>query len=182
MRFVLTHLWYSGYSLSGLAVTGIVTATGLGGTFFHVGTVRELLDWGAWGVLFGVLCGGLVALYNARRIRRARNRAHELIGPSATDAQGAEAVCAAVCGPVPADRQIQSAAARLASDRLEYVPRKSVSDLVTGGVLLMLAVCNAARDFSNCGLVAVGWGILLHQLRSWRVHRRVGRLRASLDR
>lgn len=182
MPRLLTQLRYGGFSMIDLPLTGVVGATALGAGFFHVGTARELLVWGAWGVLIGVLIGGVMATAATRRTRRALNRTRGLV-PLATDEAYAAALRAAAGGPIPTDPTLRRAGALLAADRLERMPRKSMVVLVTGGVFVTLAAFSTiAWDMSYWAFAPVGWGMLAEQLPTWRVHRRVNRLAEKPDR
>jgi hypothetical protein len=177
MRLVLTFLRNWWISLIEFALTGTVAATALGVLLGHVRTFGTLPVWGAWGVLFGVLIGAGIALLAERPTHRACNKAREVIGLSATDADCTAALRASVRGPVPDDPKIRRAAARLAAGRLEHVPpRNGMILLITGGVLFTLAVLLTAENLSDWPFSCVGWGMLTQQVRTWRVHRRVSRL------
>ncbi|MHA6620927.1 DUF6518 family protein [Pseudonocardia sp. DLS-67] len=182
MEFVLTNLRYQGDTLTEWALTGAIGATALRAVF-GVPTLREFLVWGACGVLSGVLFGVGSALRRTHRLRRARDRARELLGQSATDAECALAVRAAVRGPVPGEPKIRRAAVQLTADLLlEHMPRKRVIGLVVGGMMIIFAVGDAAlEDLSYWYLAGAGWGMLLPQLSSWRAHRRVDRLRGKAE-
>jgi hypothetical protein len=177
MRLVLTFLRNWGISVIEFALTGAVVATTLGVFLGHVRTFGRLPVWGAWGVLFGVLIGAVMALLAERPTHRARNNARKVIGLSATDAECAAALRASVRGPIPDDTKIRWAAARLAAGRLGHAPPWNGMILLTaGGMLFALAVLLTTEDLSNWPFSGPGWGVLTQQFRTWRVHRRVSRL------
>jgi hypothetical protein len=178
MRLVLTFLRNWRIYLIDFALTGAVAATSIGVLVGHVRTFGGFPVWGAWGMSFGVLIGAVRALLAEHPTPRARNNAREVIGLSATDAECAAALRASVHGPVPDDPKIRGAAARLAVGRLKHAPPRGCGMilLILGGLLFTLAVLRTAEDLSNWPSSCAGWGMLIQQVRTWRVRRRVSRL------
>jgi len=155
---------------------GAVLATMFGTLLFDVRTLDEFLVWGAWGALFGLLTGTVVALLAERATRRRRERARELIGASATDADCDVAIRASVRGPVPVDPAIRRAAGQMAAARERTGPRKNAAFLAFGCLAFAAAVWTSTDDLGNWPTSGAGFVIVSQQMEACRAHRRAARL------